>query len=128
MEYEEKNKKSEYFKIVLVRIEADEYNILKGPEEERRLVRALLDDYNSTRYEKIIQLLSMEMVQKEYRDSFCSIFSIENIRKEFQNGKNKIECSYTRNINGELREVVTRVYPRAGQGMELEEFMVYVAV
>lgn len=128
MEYNEENGKKEYFKIVLVKIRADEYNIIKGPEEERRLVRVLQDDYNSTRYEKIIQLLSMEVIQKEYKDSFCSIFSIENIRREFQSGKSMMECSYIRNIDGELRRVNTRIYPRAKQGAELEEFMVYVAV
>lgn len=128
MEYNDKNRKKEYFKIVLVRIRTDEYNILKGPEEERRLVRVLEDDYNSTRYEKIIQLLAREMVQKEYENIFCSMFSIENIRKELQDENSRMECSYIRTINGEQCRVDTGIYPRIGQGEGLEEFMIYVAV
>ena len=80
MEYKGRPGKS-YFKVVLVRLSAGEYVILKGPEEEKRLARVLQNDYNITKYEKMIQLLAMEMVQKEYREGFCSIFSIENISK-----------------------------------------------
>ena len=61
MEYKGRPGKS-YFKVVLVRVSAGEYVILKGPEEEKRLARVLQNDYNITKYEKMIQLLAMEMV------------------------------------------------------------------
>ncbi len=70
MEYSSKENRREYFKVVLVRRGADEYVILKGPEEEKFLAGMLKDDYNSTRYEKMIQLLAEEVVQKEYREKF----------------------------------------------------------
>ena len=55
MEYKGRPGKS-YFKVVLVRVSAGEYVILKGPEEEKRLARVLQNDYNITKYEKMIQL------------------------------------------------------------------------
>lgn len=118
----------EYFKVVVVKIPSDEYGIIKGPKEEKCLADILQDDHNSTRYEKMIQLLAAEMVEEEYQKEFCLIFSMENIKREFQKGKTVIEYSYMRNIEGERKMVNTRVYPRARKGEELEEFMVYVTV
>ena len=126
MEYNSKQEQNKYYKVVLVRIETDEYIILKGPEEEKLLAGILQDDYNSTMYEKMIQLLAEEVVMKEYRKMFSSIFSMENIQKEFEEGKNVIEYSYVRNVGDENSVVNTKVYPRSKQGDSLKEFMVYV--
>lgn len=106
----------------------DEYKMLKGPEEEQILTRVLQDDYHSTKYEKMLQLLAWELVEREYREDFCSIFSLENICKEFQSGKAFIKYSYLRSIKEEKQMVHTRMYPRTIQGEELKEFMIYVTV
>ena len=124
MEYKGRPGKS-YFKVVLVRVSAGEYVILKGPEEEKRLARVLQNDYNITKYEKMIQLLAMEMVQKEYREGFCSIFSIENISKGLKGG-GVVQYTYKRKVCDTWETVHTKIYPRAWQGDELEEFVVYV--
>lgn len=126
MEYSNKISGNTYFKVVLVRLSSDEYIILKGPKEEKFLAGMLRDDYNSTRYEKMIQLLAEEVVQGEYREQFYAMFSMENMRKVFQNGEEPVEFSYPRKIGGKLKWVTTRVYPRLRQGGKLEEFMVYV--
>ncbi len=126
MEYNHKQNQNKYFKIVLVRISTDEYIILKGPEEEKLLAGILQDDYNTTRYEKMIQLLADEVVQKEYREEFSSIFSMENMIKEFEGGKTMVEYSYIRDVGDEKKMVNTKVYPRLKKENRLEEFMVYV--
>ncbi len=126
MEYSSKENRREYFKVVLVRRGADEYVILKGPEEEKFLAGMLKDDYNSTRYEKMIQLLAEEVVQKEYREKFYAIFSMENMLEAFQEKEEPVEYSYPRKIGEKMEWVTTRVYPRLQQGRKLEEFMVYV--
>ena len=122
MEYNEIQKKNHYFKVVLVRISTDEYIILKGPQEEKLLAEILQDDYNSTRYEKMLQLLADEVVQKDYRETFFKVFSI----KQFEEGKTMVEYSYIRNVGSEKKMVNTRVYPRLKQNNKLEELMIYV--
>lgn len=126
MEYNGRISKKEYFKVVLVRVREGEYVILKGPEEEKRLTKVLRNDYNSTKYEKMLRLLAEEVVQKEYREKFYSIFSMENILKEFGEGRSVVEYSYMRNMGRKQNMVHTRVYPRMMQGGAIEEFMVYV--
>lgn len=126
MEYGNKVCGRTYFKVVLVRLISDEYVILKGPKEEKFLAGMLRDDYNSTRYEKMIQLLAEEVVQEEYREQFYAIFSVENMRRVFGNWEGPVVFSYPRKIGGKLKWVTTRVYPRLRQGGKLEEFMVYV--
>lgn len=126
MEYNEIQKKNHYFKVVLVRISTDEYIILKGPQEEKLLAEILQDDYNSTRYEKMLQLLADEVVQKEYRETFFKVFSMENMIKQFEEGKTMVEYSYIRNVGSEKKMVNTRVYPRLKQNNKLEELMIYV--
>lgn len=115
MEYNEIQKKNHYFKVVLVRISTDEYIILKGPQEEKLLAEILQDDYNSTRYEKMLQLLADEVVQKDYRETFFKVFSMENMIKQFEEGKTMVEYSYIRNVGSEKKMVNTRVYPRLKQ-------------
>lgn len=126
MEYNEKQNQNNYFKVVLVRISTDEYIILKGPQEEKLLAGILRDDYNTTRYDKMIQLLADEVVQQEYREAFLTIFSMGNMLKEFGEGKAMVEYSYIRDVGNERKMVNTRVYPRLKQNNRLEEFMVYV--
>lgn len=126
MEYNEIQKKNHYFKVVLVRISTDEYIILKGPQEEKLLAEILQDDYNSTRYEKMLQLLADEVVQKDYRETFFKVFSMENMIKQFEEGKTMVEYSYIRNVDSEKKMVNTRVYPRLKQNNKLEELMIYV--
>ena len=126
MEYNKNQNQNKYFKIVLVRISTDEYIILKGPEEEKLLAGILQDDYNTTRYEKMIQLLADEVVQKEYREESSSVFSMENMIKEFEEGKTMVEYSYIRDVGNEKKMVNTKVYPRSIKENRLEEFMVYV--
>lgn len=126
MEYNEIQKKNHYFKVVLVRISTDEYIILKGPQEEKLLAEILQDDYNSTRYEKMLQLLADEVVQKDYRETFFKVFSMENMIKQFEEGKTMVEYSYIRDVGSEKKMVNTRVYPRLKQNNKLEELMIYV--
>lgn len=126
MEDKDRTSGKEYYKVVLVRVQADEYVILKGPKEEKCLAKVLQNDYNSTKYEKMLRLLAEEVVQKEYRERFYATFSMENILKEFREGNSLIEFSYMRNLGRQKRMVTTRVYPRMMQGGAMEEFMVYV--
>lgn len=117
-----------YFKVVLIRVHTGDYCIIKGPEEEKRLAEILQNDYNSTKYEKMIQLLGAEVVQREHQKEFRSRFSAESVLKEFEKGKSVIEYSYMRIIDGVQRAVSARIYPRTGQGEKTEEFMVYVTI
>ncbi len=117
----------EYYKVALVKVQADDYVILKGPKEEKRLAKVLQNDYNSTKYEKMLRLLAEEVVDKEYREKFYAVFSMENILKEFGEGRPVLEFSYRRSVGRQKRMVTTRVYPRMMQGGLMEEFMVYVA-
>lgn len=117
-----------YYKVILVKVRTGDYCVIKGPEEEKQLADILQNDYNSTKYYKIIQLLGAEVVQKEFQKEFQLIFSMEHILEEFRNGKTVLEYVYSRNVDGCWKEVSTRVYPRTGQGEQIEEFMIYVTV
>ena len=63
MRIEDNFKDTDCYKITCVSLKPDSCKIIKGPEEERRLVEALLDDYHISRYEKMIQLVVREMIE-----------------------------------------------------------------
>lgn len=124
----EKDGYRQYFKVVHVNLKSNECELLKGPEEEKRLLKILWDDYNSTRYDKWVQLVAREMVRDDYVDVFLKMFSAENIRKEFQSGKEILESRYVRKVDGIHKEVKVKVYPGYDLENNLEEFMIYVKV
>lgn len=127
MNIEENFKDTDCYKITCVSLKPDSCKIIKGPEEERRLVEALLDDYHISRYEKMIQLVVREMIEESYQKEFFRIFSLEHLQKEFQNGRKKVVYSYLRKVEGHVRRVTTMLCPsRQGERGELEEFMMYV--
>lgn len=129
MKIEENFKDTDCYKITCVSLKPDSCEIIKGPEEERRLVEALLDDYHISRYEKMIQLVVREMVEESYQEEFFRIFSLEHLQEEFQNGTDKISYSYLRKIDGQVQSVTTVLYPhKQGERGELEEFIMYVFV
>lgn len=129
MKIEENFKEADCYKITCVSLKPDSCKIVKGPEEERRLVEALLDDYHISRYEKMIQLVVREMVEESYRKEFFCIFSLEHLQEEFQNGKKRVVYSYLRKVDGQVRRVTTMLCPsRQGEHGELEEFMMYVYI
>lgn len=128
MKLEKDFREKEYYKITLVGLKPDQCSILKGPEEEKRLAAILLDDYHSTRYEKMLQLVVKEQVAKEDQDTCFKVFSLENLQEAFQQGKEQVTYSYKRNINGTWQGVSAEIYPRKfGAQGELEEFMIYIS-
>ncbi len=129
MRIEDNFKDTDCYKITCVSLKPDSCKIIKGPEEERRLVEALLDDYHISRYEKMIQLVVREMIEESYQKEFFHIFSLQHLQEEFQNGKKKVAYSYRRKIEGQVMSVTTELYPsRQGEHGELEEFMMYVFI
>lgn len=129
MKYQKTYRQPEYFKIMLVCMEPDSCRVLKGPAEEQRLAEILRDDFNISRYEKMLQLVVREMVEESAQENILRIFSVRNILEEFGNGKTKISCSYRRKIDGNMRKVRTAAFPRKFDDRgQLEEFMIYVSV
>lgn len=129
MKIEENFKDTDCYKITCVSLKPDSCRIIKGPEEERRLAEALLDDYHISRYEKMIQLIVREMIEENYQKEFFRIFSLEHLQEEFQKGRKKVAYSYLRKVDGQVRSVTTVVYPRKqGEHGEVEEFIMYVFI
>lgn len=129
MKYRETYRQPEYFKIMLVCMEPDGCRVLKGPAEERRLAEILRDDFNVSRYEKMLQLVVREMVEESVRENILRIFSTSNLMEEFQSGKTEVSSFYQRKVDGKMKNVRTAVFPRKFDSRgQLEEFMVYVSV
>lgn len=127
MEYQEKQGLPECFKIMLVSLKPDGCRVLKGPREEIRLAEILRDDYHSSRYEKMIQLVVREMVEESEQEVISHLFSLEYLQKILGSGEEKMVCSYHRKVEGIMQPVSAEIYPRRfGKKGELEEFMVYV--
>lgn len=118
----------EYYKITLVSLAPDKCNILKGPEEEKRLAEILRDDYSISRYEKMLQLVIKEKVAANDQEFCFRLLSLESLQRAFRKGQDKVTGSYIRNVQGEMREVSVSIYPRRfGKQGELEEFMLYIS-
>ncbi len=129
MDYKVRFQEKEYYKVTLVSLNPDRCRILKGPEEEKRLVEVLLDDYQISRYEKMIQLVVREVVEESYWSDFYHIFSLKHLQEEFQKGTANISYSYLRRIDENMQMVTASVYPRKfGSQGQLEEFMMYVFI
>ena len=129
MDYQEKSGMAEYYKIMLVSLNPDACRVLKGPEPEKKLAEILRDDYHSSRYEKMTQLVIREMVAESEQESISDLLSLEHLQEELGSGVTKVTCSYMRKIDGVMQQVSTAVFPRRfGQQGELVEFMIYVSV
>ena len=90
MRIEDNFKDTDCYKITCVSLKPDSCKIIKGPEEERRLVEALLDDYHISRYEKMIQLVVREMIEESYQKEFFHIFSLQHLQEEFQKDRKSV--------------------------------------
>ena len=64
MKLEDTVLEKDYYKIALVGLKPDKCDIIKGPEEEKRLADILLDDYHISRYEKMVQLVVKEEIEE----------------------------------------------------------------
>ncbi len=127
MEYQEKQGTAECFKIMLVSLKPDACKVLKGPREEIRLAEILRDDYHTSRYEKMVQLVVREMVEESEQERVSQLFSIEHLQKILGSGEAKMACSYQRKVEGIMQPVSAEIFPRRfGERGELEEFIVYV--
>ncbi len=127
MEYQKKQGMPECFKIMLVSLKPDGCKVLKGPKEEIRLAEILRDDYHTSRYEKMVQLVVREMVEESEQESVSQLLSLEHLQKILGSGKEKMVCSYRRKVEGVMQPVSAEIFPRRfGKRGELEEFMVYV--
>ena len=128
MKLEDTVLEKDYYKIALVGLKPDKCDIIKGPEEEKRLADILLDDYHISRYEKMVQLVVKEEIEESYHNSCFQIFSLKYLQQAFEEGKDHVTCSYLRKVNGEMQMVSTSIYPRKfGEDGELEVFMIYVS-
>ncbi len=127
MEYQNKQGMPECFKIMLVSLKPDGCKVLKGPREEIRLAEILRDDYHTSRYEKMIQLVVREMVEESEQESVSQMFSLEHLQKILGSGEEKMACSYQRKVEGVMQPVSAEIFPRRfGEQGELEEFIIYV--
>lgn len=127
MEYLQKYGESKYHKIMLVSLSPDGCRILKGPQDEKRLMEFLEDDFHIGRYEKMLQLVVREKVEEDAREQVSRLLSPEYLKMQFCSGKTKVSCSYLRDIDGRLCPVTALVFPRRfGEQGELEEFMIYI--
>lgn len=128
MRLEDELRGKDYFKITLVSLTPDKCKILKGPEEEKRLVEILRDDYSISRYEKMLQLVIKEKVADADQEFCFQLFSLDSLQKAFEKGQDKVSGSYLRNIKGEMQKVFVSIYPRKfGKQRKLEEFMLYIS-
>lgn len=128
MKFQENSEVPGYFKIMRVSLEPDSCRVLKGPQEEKKLAEFLRDDFHSSRYEKMLQLVVREMVEESDRESISKLLSLEHLREEFSSGGTEVTCSYQRKINGQMQPVVAEVFPKKfGKQGELVEFMLYVS-
>lgn len=117
-----------YFKIMRVSLEPDSCRVLKGPQEEKKLAEILRDDFHSSRYEKMLQLVVREMVEESEQENISRLLSLEHLQEEFGSGGTEVTCSYQRKIDGRMQPVVAEVFPRKfGKQGELVEFMLYVS-
>lgn len=87
MEYQKKQGMPECFKIMLVSLKPDGCKVLKGPKEEIRLAEILRDDYHTSRYEKMVQLVVREMVEESEQESVSQLLSLEHLQKILGSGK-----------------------------------------
>ena len=127
MEYQKKQGMPECFKIMLVSLKPDGCKVLKGPKEEIRLAEILRDDYHTSRYEKMVQLVVREMVEESEQERVSQLLSLEHLQKILGSGKEKMVCSYRRKVEWVMQPVSAEIFPRRfGKRGELEEFMVYV--
>lgn len=127
MEYVENYENPEYHKIMRVSLALDGCRILKGPQDEIRLMEFLEDDLHIGRYRKMLQLVIREKVEESAQERVSQFFSPEYLQAQFGNGKPKATCSYFRKVDGQLRPVTAAVFPRSfGEQGELKEFMIYV--
>lgn len=69
----------EYYKITLVGLNPDRCVILKGPKEEKMLVEVLRDDYQISRYEKMLQLVIKEKVEQSCQEACFQALSLGNL-------------------------------------------------
>lgn len=123
----EKYKAPEYYKIMLVSLIPDACRILRGPQDEKRLMEFLEDDYHISRYEKLLQLVVREKVKESDRERVSRLLSLKCLQEHFNSGEKKVTCSYLREIDGEMRDITAAVFPRKfGEQGELEEFMLYI--
>lgn len=117
----------EYYKITLVGLNPDRCVILKGPKEEKMLVEVLRDDYQISRYEKMLQLVIKEKVEQSCQEACFQALSLGNLKEAVRKGEDKVVCSYLRDVQGKIQRVSATVYPRkTGKQRELEEFIIYV--
>lgn len=127
MKFQEEQGRPECYKIMLVSLKPDGCRVLKGPMEEIRLAEILRDDYHSSRYEKMLQLVVREMVEESEQKVVLQQLSLEHLREALGNRTEKLECSYQRKIDGIMQPVTAEIFARRfGEQGELEEFMVYV--
>lgn len=125
----EKFKRPEYHKVMLVSLEPDGCRILKGPQDETRLLEFLEDDFHIGRYEKMLQLVVREKVEQSAQERVSQILSPQHLSTQFGKGETKVSCSYLRMVNGKMQPVTAVVYPRRfGEQGGLEEFMMYIIV
>ena len=126
--YYEKENLEKYFKVIWVNLRNNDCDLLKGPEDERKLMNILLNDYNCRKYDKWVTLIANEKVNKEDADYFKKVLSSADIKKEFQKKKGDVEYCYIYNVDGEERRVRTRISHRTGIRCFPGEIMIYVEI
>lgn len=127
MEYLETHEAPEYHKIMLVSLRPDGCRILRGPQDEKILTGFLEDDFNIGRYEKMLQLVVREKVEESAREQVSLLLSPKHLQEQFDEGKTNVTCSYLREVDGRMRQVIAAAFPRKfGKQGELEEFMIYI--
>lgn len=115
-----------YYKVIWVDLDDNDCDLLKGPEDELKLLEMLRDDYNSSRYDKWVRLISREKVKEEDVQFFVSAFCSANIRRQFREGKEMLEYFYVRKVGAEDARVRARVYVKEGPMDNPMEVLIYI--
>lgn len=115
-----------YYKVIWVDLDDNDCDLLKGPEDELKLLEMLRDDYNSSRYDKWVKLIAKEKVKKEDAEFFVAAFCSENIRRQFQSGKKMLEYFYVRKVGTEEARVRARIYVKEGSMDNPMEVLIYI--
>lgn len=126
--YPNKEELEQYYKVILVDFKNNDCKILKGPEDERKLIEILQDDYNCSKYDKWVALIANEKVKKEDADFFRTVFSSKNIKKEFRRGKEYLEYYYFYIVDGEERRARAKICHKGGFRCFPRKVMIYVKI
>jgi len=111
-----------YHKIFKGNLTTDQYEIVKVPEEERKL-----SPYSAVRMSEWFELLAASgYIHSEDVKRFREFTSMDSLKRELRAGKNMLVCNYRRKTGKEFRWNTLEVIPDADYTDDNQSVMFYV--